>query len=149
MTTSLAPVMKPAAMWPADIYHADSATSVRGTPAGRLPWALDDGWSSIGEDGHLVARVRGLVLAHHELVPVALQGTNPFPWITIVVSCLALRPDSIADYVSIRTGEFEMTRSGNADIDARLSLPRPCIAPVVLITSPSGTSQRWLAATQR
>jgi hypothetical protein len=143
-----APVMEPAAMRPAGISHADSATSVRGMPADRLPWALDAGWGSIGENGHLLARVRGLVLARHELVPASLRGTNPFPWLTIVVTCLTVRPDRTADFLSIRTGDFAVSRSGNADIDARVSLPQPCLAPIVLITSPPGASQRWLAATQ-
>ena len=38
---------------------------------------------------------------------------------------------------------------GNADIDARVNLPRPCIAPIVLIVGPAGSGPRWLAATRR
>ena len=40
------------AMWPARSPHASPVTSVRGIPADRLPWALDDGWVSISPDGH-------------------------------------------------------------------------------------------------
>lgn len=141
--------MEFAAMRPAGISHADSAPCVRGIPASRLPWALDAGSGSIDKDGHLLARVRGLVLARHELVPVTLQGTNPFPWLTIIVSCLTVRLDGTACNVNIRTGDFAVSTSGNADIDARVGLARPCIEPIVLITSPPGTWQRWLAATQR
>lgn len=134
-------------MWPAGIFHANAANSVRGMSAARLPWTLDAGWGSISNDGHLIARVRGLVLARRRLVPASLRGTNPFPWLTIVVSCMTVRLDGTYDDVSIRTGDFAASTSGNADIDARVSLPRPCGAPVVLITSPPGTWQRWLATT--
>lgn len=135
-------------MWPAGLSHADSATWVRGIPAGGLPWALDAGSGSIGQDGHLLARVRGLVLARHEPVPASLQGTNPFPWLTIVVSCLTVRLDGTARNVNVRTGDFAVSTTGNADIDARVSLPRPCTEPIVLITISPGTWQRWLATTR-
>jgi len=35
---------------------------------------------------------------------------------------------------------------GNADIEADLVLPQPCIAPIVFVTSPTGA---WFATTGR
>jgi hypothetical protein len=34
---------------------------------------------------------------------------------------------------------------GNAHLHQKLTLPRPCIAPVVLVTAPNGSP--WFAAT--
>jgi hypothetical protein len=67
----------------------------------------------------------------------------------VVVSCLTVRLGGTADHVNARTGDFAASVCGNADIDARVHLPRPCIAPIVLIIGPAGSGQRWLAATRR
>lgn len=135
------------AMCPARGPCTGAAEYVRGLPASRLPWTLDAGWGSISRDGRLLARVRGLVLAPHQQVPDSLRGTNPFPWFRAVVSCLSVRLDGTTDHVNVRTGDFAASASGDADIDARMHLPRSCTAPIVLIIGPTGAGMRWLAAT--
>jgi hypothetical protein len=50
--------------------------------------------------------------------------------------------------VNVPAGSFPATTGaaseggGNADIEADLSLPQPCIAPIVFVTSPGGA---WFA----
>jgi len=43
-----------------------------------------------------------------------------------------------------RTSPPASAGGGNASIEANLSLPQPCIAPIVFVTTPSGA---WFAAT--
>jgi hypothetical protein len=128
--------------------HANSASAIRGIAGGGLPWVLEAGSGSLSRDGHLLVRIRGLVLASHPSVPVSLRGTNPFPAFRAVVSCLRIGPDGTAAIVNVSTGDFEASSRGNSDIDARVSLPRPCTAPIVLVTGPSG-AESWFAVTGR
>jgi hypothetical protein len=132
----LAPVSRPLA--PAD-------NAVRGIAGNQLPWSIGAGAGSLSPDGHLLVRIRGLILASHPLVPASLRNTNPFPAFRIVVSCLGIGPADTATIVNVSTGDFEATASGDCDIDARLNVPQPCRAPIVLVIGPTGTAN-WLAA---
>ncbi len=126
--------------------YANKSNAVRGIAGGGLPWALEVGSGSLSCDGHLLVRIRGLVLASHPLVPLSLRGTNPFPAFRVVVSCLSVGQDGTAAIANVSTGDFEASASGDADISARVSLPQPCIAPIVLVTGPAG-AERWFAVT--
>jgi len=125
-----------------------SAGDVRGIASGGLPWRLDAGSGSLSCDGHLIVRIRGLVLAPDPMVPASLRGTNPFPAFRVVVSCLSSGANGSAVVANVSTGDFEANAQGNAEIDARVSLPQPCIAPIVLVTGPSG-ADGWLAVSGR
>jgi hypothetical protein len=128
--------------------YATSANAVRGIAGGGLPWVVEAGSGSLSRDGHLLVRIRGLILASDPSVPVSLRGTNPFPAFRAVVSCLSIGTDGAAAITNVSTGDFEANPDGNADIDARVSLPQPCIAPIVLVTGPSG-AESWFAVTGR
>lgn len=128
--------------------NAESPNTVRGVVGGGLPWAIESGSGSLSCDGHLVVRIRGLVLATRPEVPPTLRGTNPFPAFRIVVSCLRGGGNGALAVANVSTGDFEASSGGDSEIDARVSLPHPCIAPVVLVTGPSGTAG-WLAVTGR
>jgi hypothetical protein len=141
-------IMKFDALTPVAGPYAGSAHAIRGVAGAGLPWAVEAGSGSLSHDDHLLLRIRGLVLAGDPLVPRSLRGTNPFPAFRVVVSCLSIGPDGSAIVRNVSTGDFEANSRGNSDIDARLSLPRPCIAPIVLVTGPSGV-EGWLAVTGR
>jgi len=141
-------IMKFDTMTPVDGSHPDAANTVRGVVSGGLPWALEAGSGSLSRDGHLLVRIRGLVLAADPAVPASLRGTNPFPAFRVVVSCLRTGADGTPVVANISTGDFEASSEGHSEIDARVSLPQPCTAPVVLVTGPSGT-EGWLAATSQ
>ena len=145
---SSALIMKFDTLTPVAGPYAASASTVRGIAGGGLPWALKIGSGSLSRDGHLLVRIRGLVLASHPSVPASLRGTNPFPAFRVVVSSLSAGPDGTATIANVSTGDFEASSSGNSDIEARVSLPQPCIAPIVLVTGPTG-AESWLAATGR
>lgn len=133
-------------MMPVTGPYVGSANTVRGIPGGGLPWVLRSGTGSLSREGRLHIRVRGLVLASKPSVPGSLQGTNPFPAFRAIVSCLTTDADGRAAVTNISTGDFEATSSGDWRIDARVSLPKPCVAPVVLVIGPSGV-ESWLAVT--
>jgi hypothetical protein len=50
----------------------------------------------------------------------------------------------MATVANVTTGQFPASMRGNADIRARVTLPQPCVAPIVFVASPTGA---WFAAT--
>jgi hypothetical protein len=71
---------------------------------------------------------------------------NPIPAFKGLVSCVT----SDGTFDNILTDAFTATTGaasaggGNADIEADVTLPSPCIAPIVFVTSSGGS---WFAAT--
>jgi hypothetical protein len=71
-------------------------------------------------------------------------GKNTITSFRAVVSCL----DATGSPVNVATDPFPATvgtvaeGGGNAEIETRLALPQPCIAPIVFVTSPGGA---WFA----
>lgn len=124
--------------------YVGTASPIRTVPGGGLPWMITAGTGSLQSDGHLRVHVRGLVLADHSPVPPAQQGTNPIPAFRAIVSCQSIGTDGTATVTNVSTAQFPASTTGNSDINARVSLPDPCIAPIVFVTSPTGA---WFAAT--
>jgi hypothetical protein len=118
-----------------------SQNPIRGINGGGLPWRISSGSGELLSNGKLEISVRGLVLAAG---PNA--GSNPIASFRAVVSCLT----SDAGVMNVSTDPFPATTGpaasggGNAKIEAKLSLPQPCIAPIVFVTSPTGA---WFAST--
>jgi hypothetical protein len=60
-----------------------------------------------------------------------------------VVSCLTI-VDGAAATTNVATAPFPASTSGDSNIEATVSLPSPCIAPIVFV-GPSATV--WFSAT--
>lgn len=131
-------------MTPVTGPYVGSANPIRTVPGGGLPWMISAGTGSLKSDGRLLVHVRGLVLADQPPVPPALQGTNPIPDFRAIVSCQSIGAGGTATITNVSTAQFPASTAGNADIKATVSLPHPCIAPIVFVTSPGGM---WFAAT--
>jgi hypothetical protein len=131
----MAPVVEP---------FTGAAHAVRGVPGGGLPWQLDRATGRLRSDGRLDIRVDGLVLARRAPVPPAAQGTNPIPQFRGAVNCLT--PASPDTGATVFTDPAPASVTGDARISGRLDLPRPCIAPIVFVTAPTGA---WFATTGR
>jgi hypothetical protein len=131
---SMAPVTGP---------YVGTANPIRGIPGGRLPWIITSARGSLDSNGHLFVRVRGLVLADQAPVPVSLQGINPLPDFRAVVSCQSIGAGDSATVTNVTTGDFPADTAGDSTIMATVSLPSPCIAPIVFVTGPGF----WLSAT--
>jgi len=121
-------------------------SAFRGVNGGGAPWVISEGRGSLRSDGRIKIRVRGLVL-DPAFVPAPNGGTNPIPFFMAVVSGFST---DLVNPVNLVTGQFPATRTGDADIDAMLSLPHPFFAPIVFVTSlPIGipAAPRWFAVT--
>jgi len=118
-----------------------SQNPIRGINGGGLPWMLSSAAGELKSDGHLELVVRGLVLAAG-----ANAGSNPVASFRAVVSCLT----DTGAVQNVQTDAFPATTGpassggGNAKVAATLSLPQPCIAPIIFVTSAGGA---WFAAT--
>jgi hypothetical protein len=141
-----ATVLKFSTMTPVTGPYVGTANPVRSVAGGGLPWILTAGTGSLKRDGHLMVRVRGLVLARQAPVPPTLQGTNPFPDFRALVSCQSIGAGNTAAITNISTGDFTANAAGDSTINTRVSLPKPCIAPIVFVTGPTGTDA-WFAVT--
>ena len=141
-----ATVLKFDTMAPVTGPYVGTANPLRGIPGGGLPWMLRSATGSLKQNGRVLVVVRGLVLANQPSVPPALRGINPIPDFRAIVSCQSIGAGDTATVVNVSSGNFPASKAGNARIDARVSLPRPCIAPIVFVTAPAGTDA-WFAAT--
>jgi len=114
---------------------------IRGVNGGGLPWTISSGTGELSTTGHLEIKVQGLVLAAGANV-----GKNPISSFRAIVSCLK----SDGSFQNVMTDPFPATLGlaseggGNAKIEADLSLPQPCIAPIIFVTNPTGS---WFAST--
>src|SRR5262249_44079748 len=141
-----ATVLKFSTMTPVTGPFVGPANPVRGEAGGGLPWGLTSRSGSLKRDGHLLVQGRGLVLANQAPGPPALQGINPFADFRALGSCHSIGAGNTATVVNISTGDFKADRAGDSTINAQVSLPRPCIAPIVFVTGPTGTDV-WFAVT--
>jgi hypothetical protein len=123
-----------------------AANAVRGVPGGGLPWDLEGAEGQLGTDGKLKIDVFGLVLADDPRVPVERRLMNPQSDFRAIVSCLTideLDPTMVVT-VNVMTGLFPTGVAGDATIEEMLMLPHPCFAPIIFVTSPTGS---WFAVT--
>lgn len=126
---------------PAGLTGTQSQGPLRGLSGGGIPWTVADASGELRANGHLEISVQGLVLAAG-----ANAGSNPIASFRGLVSCVT----STGAFVNVQTDPFPATTGpasaggGNAQIEADLVLPQPCIAPIIFVTSPGGS---WFAAT--
>jgi hypothetical protein len=62
-----------------------------------------------------------------------------------IVSCQTIGAAGTATITNVSTGQFPASTAGNADINARVTLPQPCIAPIVFVFGAPNVG--WFAAT--
>ena len=116
---------------------------IRGINGGGLPWQIEKASGKLSSNGELEVTVEGLVLLDAAPVPAALQGTNPIPNFVAIVSCTTISGGAPAT-ANVATAPFPATTTGDSKIEAQVSLPAPCIAPIIFV-GPSPTT--WFAAT--
>jgi hypothetical protein len=126
--------------------YTGPTNAIRNVPGGGLPWVIADGQGELKSNGELEIKVTGLVLDPNDPVVISrgLGGTNPIPNFMAIVSCLSKDSTGAPTTVNVPTGLFPADTAGNAEIEATISLPQPCIAPIIFVTNPGGS---WFAAT--
>lgn len=107
-----------------------------GAVGGGAPWRIDSGRAKLWSDGRLAVEVEGLVLASG-----AKEGTNPIPTGRALVAC--------GGTVVAMSDSVPFSPEGNAEVDARLSLPASCLAPVIFFAGDTagGATVVWFAVT--
>ncbi len=133
-------------------YTAARNNPIRGINGGGLPWVIGAAEGELKQSGDLEVSVIGLVLDPNDpdVIGRNLAGQNPIPNFKALVSCQSVDASGNASVVNVSTGLFPATTGlasaggGNANIEAHLDLPKPCIAPIIFVTSPGGA---WFAAT--
>ena len=126
---------------PSGLTGTQSRVPLRGINGGGLPWMIGSASGELTPSGHLEIKVHGLVLAAG-----ANTGSNPISSFRAIVSCVK----SDGSFQNILTDAFPATTGpaslggGNAKIETMVSMPQPCIAPIIFVTNPGGS---WFAAT--
>lgn len=121
---------------------------IRGVNGGGLPWVINGADGKLSASGELTIHVNGLVLDPTDPIAIArgIGNTNPISSFRALVSCQT----ASGGIVNIMTDAFPATTGlvsaggGNAEIETMISLPHPCIAPILFVTSPGGA---WFATT--
>ncbi len=127
-------------------YTAGNGNAIRGVDGGGLPWVIGPTHGELKLNGKIEIKVNGLVFDPNDPVVIArgLARKNTVPAFKAIVSCLSKDAAGNATVVNLSTKTFPADAAGNAQIEDTLSLPQPCIAPIVFVTNPNGA---WFAAT--
>jgi hypothetical protein len=126
---------------PAGLTGAQSQAPLRGINGGGIPWTLEKGKGNLHANGDLTIEVEGLVLASG-----ANAGSNPSAVFRAIVSCV----NADGTFTNVLSDAFPATTGpasaggGDSTIQTNLTLPATCIAPIVFVTSNTGS---WFAAT--
>ena len=105
-----------------------------GAIGGGVAWRIASGEAKLSSGGRLNVEVEGLVLAAGAKV-----GTNPIPTGRALVSC--------SGAVVAMSDSVPFSPTGDAEVDAMVSLPASCLAPVVFFAGDTGAGPRWFAVT--
>ena len=124
-------------MYGVDGGFVGDANPIRGTIGDEAAWKLTSARGFLGTDGHLQIHVRGLIFGD--------GSPNDEPTFRGRVSCLTEDPSGATPNVDVTTDGFPANAEGDSDIDAQLTLPSPCVAPIVFILA--GSEDKWFAVT--
>jgi len=133
-------------------YTVAMNVPIRGINGAGLPWIVNGATGELSASGKLEIMVTGLVFDPNDPTVIArdLANKNTITAFEAVVSCRTVDSSGIAAVVNVPTNTFPATTGlasdggGNVKIEAQLSLPKPCIAPIVFIANSAGA---WFAAT--
>ena len=112
---------------------------IRGLNGGGIAWAIGRSESELSASGKLELSFQNLVFAAGANV-----GKNTVASMKAIVSCL----DASGAVVNVSTAAFPVTVAtaldpgGDGSITTKLVLPKPCLAPIVFVTSLGGS---WFA----
>ena len=140
MAGSSAKVLKFGRMAPVVAPFTGTTHPIRGIGGDGVPWAITSAEGQLQANGKLEIEVHGLIIP--------ARGNNPISAFRGVVNCLTTgSPDT---GVNLVTDPFPATPAGDATIEATLTLPTPCIAPIIFVTNGTGSPPgAWFATTGR
>ncbi len=132
--------------------YTGTLSPIRGINGGGLPWVISAAEGELKQSGDLEVSVTGLVLDPNDpgVIARGLAGQNPIASFKATVSCQSVDASGVANVVNVSTGLFPATTGlasaggGDAEIEAHVDLPSPCIAPIIFVGNAGGA---WFAAT--
>ena len=103
------------------------STTIGGVNSGGAPWTVAEGEASISGNGKLEVEVEGLLLTTG--APANLVGTTgPVQMVAASLVC-----GGSGGAVAGSTDGVPLSPSGNAEIEATITVPPTCMAPVILV----------------
>ncbi|MEZ4711411.1 MAG: hypothetical protein R3A44_29730 [Caldilineaceae bacterium] len=128
--------------------YTGPTNAIRGVPGGGLPWVIGQAKGELKSNGELEVKVKGLVFDPNDpdVIGRGLANQNTVPAFRVIVSCLSKDAAGNPTTVNVTTDQFPATTgvgAGDAEIEAHVALPSPCIAPIIFVTNPGGA---WFAA---
>ena len=123
------------------------ANPIRDIPGDEAPWEVAHFvHGTLDTDGRLHIIVRGLIFGNDPRVqPPSLIGRNDEATFRAVVSCLTVDGSGAVITANVTTEGFRATVTGDSNIDTTVSLPTPCVAPLVFVIA--GSEFKWFAVT--
>jgi len=126
------------------LAYTGTKAPIRGVNGGGVPWVIGFGRAELAQGGWLEVKVKGLVIDPDDPTAISrgIAGTNPSATFRALVSCLTAdggMQNVLSDPFPATTG----LGAGDAEAELQLSLPDPCIAPVLFVTSAGGA---WFAS---
>lgn len=132
-------------MYAVDGPFIGEANAIRGVPGDELPWTIAHNVrGKLQTNGRLKIHVHGLVFTDDPEVPPELRGRNDETQFRGLVSCLTEEGENVVTK-NVTSEGFSANESGDADIDATIELPQPCVAPIVFVLA--GSEDKWFAVT--
>jgi len=129
-------------MYGVDGPFVGDANPVRGVAGDESPWGIDHVFGTLDTDGNLVIVVRGLVFTDNP--DPSLIGKNDEAQFRGLVSCLTEDGNAVKES-NVMTEGFPATPTGDSVIHAKVALPNPCVAPIVMVLA--GSEVKWFAMT--
>ena len=129
-------------MYGVDGPFVGDANPVRGVPGDESPWEVERASGALDTAGNLRILVRGLVFKDNP--DPALIGKNDEAEFRGLVSCLTEQGNSVVE-ANVVTAGFPATESGDSLIRAKVVLPNPCVAPIIMVLA--GSEDKWFSVT--
>ena len=107
-------------------------TIVAGVTGAGHAWSIEEGNAKLFSDGRVLVNVEGLVLFP--------EGTQPVANVRVKVSCNGGGAGNIVSSGNVPLSQPE----GDMHFNDWLTLPSPCLDPVIFVTSTGGS---WFATT--
>jgi hypothetical protein len=102
----------------APVIGSNPGIAIAGVQSGGAPWTVKRAFAFLTDNGRLRVDVRGLILP-------STGNTGPVTEVSASVVC--------ADVVAATSTAVPLSIDGNAEIHAKLQVPSPCFATVILV----------------
>jgi hypothetical protein len=126
-------------------FTGNAAAAIRGVTGAGAPWVIGDSSVRLRADGRLKVEFEGLVI-DPALAPNPNAGINPVALMKVTVSCVSVDAAGAVVTSNVSTEAFDVDRAGNGELDTTISLPSPCVAPIIFVAN-SNAAGAWFAVT--